>query len=251
MKEKNDVNNLWKLRQPVDYLKDINTGEEKKDQDIEKDKSSIYEGSVETTIKDSSYEHLIDKGGFMPWDIEYNSTINHVDAESELVKQKSLEQLQEELGVARKILGNRINSGSITTMEYIRENRDHNDMQNKLDSLLAERDGIEKPKKASSTKPTARKSTGFDSLSKSTYNSLGINTQRKGTIPNERQSSGGFSIGSNDKSPILIVRNPNNEAEMLRIEPNGDIYVKGNLAQCDAQVVDALRQFLRAHKFHP
>ena len=33
--------------------------------------------------------------------------------------------------------------------------------------------------------------------------------------------------------------------EMLRLEPNGDIYIQGRLAENDKEVVDALRLFLQ------
>lgn len=37
--------------------------------------------------------------------------------------------------------------------------------------------------------------------------------------------------------------------EMLRLEANGDIYVKGNLVENDKDVVEGLRDFLRGHKY--
>ncbi len=39
--------------------------------------------------------------------------------------------------------------------------------------------------------------------------------------------------------------------EILRFEKNGDIYIRGNFAQSDAQVVDGLRNMLRAYKYIP
>lgn len=37
--------------------------------------------------------------------------------------------------------------------------------------------------------------------------------------------------------------------EMVRLEPNGDIYVKGKLVKNDKDVVEGLRDFLRGHKY--
>lgn len=37
--------------------------------------------------------------------------------------------------------------------------------------------------------------------------------------------------------------------ELLRLEENGDIYVKGNLAENDKEVVWALRMFLIGHNY--
>ena len=37
--------------------------------------------------------------------------------------------------------------------------------------------------------------------------------------------------------------------EMIRLEPNGDIYIKGNLVENDKDVVEGLRDFLRGHKY--
>lgn len=41
------------------------------------------------------------------------------------------------------------------------------------------------------------------------------------------------------------------DIEFLRLEPNGDIYVKGKLAENDKEVVHALREFLTNAKFTP
>lgn len=37
--------------------------------------------------------------------------------------------------------------------------------------------------------------------------------------------------------------------EILRLEPNGDIYVNGTLAENDKQVVDGMRKFLLSHGY--
>ena len=34
--------------------------------------------------------------------------------------------------------------------------------------------------------------------------------------------------------------------EMIRLEPNGDIYIKGKLVENDKEVVDGMRQFLES-----
>ena len=39
------------------------------------------------------------------------------------------------------------------------------------------------------------------------------------------------------------------DLEILRLEPNGDIYVKGKLAENDKQVTDGLRHFLLSHGY--
>lgn len=39
------------------------------------------------------------------------------------------------------------------------------------------------------------------------------------------------------------------DKEMLRLEPSGDIYVKGKLVKNDVDVVEGLRHFLRSHKY--
>lgn len=37
--------------------------------------------------------------------------------------------------------------------------------------------------------------------------------------------------------------------EILRLEPNGDIYIKGKLAENDKQITDGLRHFLLSHGY--
>lgn len=39
------------------------------------------------------------------------------------------------------------------------------------------------------------------------------------------------------------------DKEMLRLEADGNIYVKGNLVENDLDVVEGLRDFLRGHKY--
>lgn len=36
--------------------------------------------------------------------------------------------------------------------------------------------------------------------------------------------------------------------EMIRFEPNGDIFIKGNLAGNDTEILDAMREFLGLNK---
>lgn len=38
----------------------------------------------------------------------------------------------------------------------------------------------------------------------------------------------------------------NGNTEMLRLDPNGDIYIKGRLAENDLEVVNGMRDFLAA-----
>lgn len=64
------------------------------------------------------------------------------------------------------------------------------------------------------------------------------------------QNRGPLSIGGEGDAFVLILIGGNGE-ELLRMDKNGDIYVKGNLASIDAQVVDAMRNFLKANKYHP
>lgn len=49
----------------------------------------------------------------------------------------------------------------------------------------------------------------------------------------------------------LLILTSGEGMEMLRLDSNGDIYVKGNLAAIDSQIVDAMRNFLRMMKMHP
>jgi len=45
-----------------------------------------------------------------------------------------------------------------------------------------------------------------------------------------------------------IIFNVSNCDEILKLEANGDILVKGKLIENDKQVVDALREFIRGNK---
>jgi len=45
-----------------------------------------------------------------------------------------------------------------------------------------------------------------------------------------------------------IIFNVSNCDEILKLEANGDILVKGKLIENDKQVVDALREFIKANK---
>ncbi|CAH0186515.1 hypothetical protein [Peribacillus simplex] len=36
--------------------------------------------------------------------------------------------------------------------------------------------------------------------------------------------------------------------EILRLEPDGDIYIHGNLVENDKQITDGLRKFLSSHR---
>jgi hypothetical protein len=41
----------------------------------------------------------------------------------------------------------------------------------------------------------------------------------------------------------------NDDIEILRLEPNGDIFVNGKLIENDKQVTDGLRHFLTSHGY--
>ena len=41
----------------------------------------------------------------------------------------------------------------------------------------------------------------------------------------------------------------NGNTEILKLCENGDIFVKGRLAENDKEVVDALKEFLKSHGF--
>jgi hypothetical protein len=45
--------------------------------------------------------------------------------------------------------------------------------------------------------------------------------------------------------PTNIVFRVRDDEEILKLDANGDIYVRGELAENDKQVVDALREYLR------
>ena len=50
-----------------------------------------------------------------------------------------------------------------------------------------------------------------------------------------------------DEHPLTYVFN-GTESEILRLEPNGDIYVHGKLIENDKEVVDGMRDFLEQKK---
>jgi hypothetical protein len=52
-------------------------------------------------------------------------------------------------------------------------------------------------------------------------------------------------IGSLSQIPTSIVFRVGNNQEILKLDPNGDIYVKGNLVDNDKEVVEALREYLK------
>lgn len=60
-----------------------------------------------------------------------------------------------------------------------------------------------------------------------------------------------LTLGGEGDSFAMILTGTDGVTELLRMEKNGDIFVKGNLASMDAQVVDAMRNFLRANKYQP
>ncbi|AZV43596.1 hypothetical protein BAOM_2987 [Peribacillus asahii] len=39
------------------------------------------------------------------------------------------------------------------------------------------------------------------------------------------------------------------DIEILRLEPNGDIFIRGRLVENDKQITDGLRQFLLSHGY--
>ena len=39
------------------------------------------------------------------------------------------------------------------------------------------------------------------------------------------------------------------DKEIIRLEPNGDIYVRGELVENDKDVVEGMRDFLRGHEY--
>jgi len=51
-----------------------------------------------------------------------------------------------------------------------------------------------------------------------------------------------------EKNTIFFIQD-NGAREILKICENGDIFVKGKLAENDKKVVDALRKFLKGHGF--
>lgn len=59
-----------------------------------------------------------------------------------------------------------------------------------------------------------------------------------------------LTVGMPGEEHLLILTSPEGR-EMLRMDSNGDIYVRGNLAAIDSQIVDAMRNFLRMNKMHP
>lgn len=54
-------------------------------------------------------------------------------------------------------------------------------------------------------------------------------------------------INTIELSPYTITFALCDGTEVLRFEPNGDIYVKEKLIENDKQVVDAIREFLKGY----
>lgn len=52
------------------------------------------------------------------------------------------------------------------------------------------------------------------------------------------------SIGAITNPPTTIIFRVRDDEELLRLEPNGDIYCRGKLVENDKEVVDGLRDFL-------
>jgi len=50
-------------------------------------------------------------------------------------------------------------------------------------------------------------------------------------------------------APTIYFKGKDN-TEILRLEPNGDIFIRGNLAENDKQVTDGLRNFLLNHGYY-
>lgn len=40
------------------------------------------------------------------------------------------------------------------------------------------------------------------------------------------------------------------DIEMLKLEPNGDIFIKGNLVENDKEIVDGLKELLECHNLY-
>jgi hypothetical protein len=51
-----------------------------------------------------------------------------------------------------------------------------------------------------------------------------------------------------DKNTILFMQDKGTN-EILKLCENGDIFVQGRLAENDKEVVDALKEFLKSHRF--
>jgi len=51
-----------------------------------------------------------------------------------------------------------------------------------------------------------------------------------------------------DQNTIFFMLD-NGNTEILKLCENGDIFVKGRLAENDKEVVDALKEFLKSHGF--
>jgi hypothetical protein len=52
-----------------------------------------------------------------------------------------------------------------------------------------------------------------------------------------------------EQNTILFLHVDKSNQETLKLCENGDIFIKGKLAENDKQVVDALREFLRGQGF--
>jgi hypothetical protein len=56
-------------------------------------------------------------------------------------------------------------------------------------------------------------------------------------------------INKMEKNTIFFSQVDTSNREILKLCENGDIFVKGKLAENDKEVVDALREFLRGQGF--
>jgi hypothetical protein len=52
-----------------------------------------------------------------------------------------------------------------------------------------------------------------------------------------------------EQNTILFLQGDKSNQEILKLCENGDIFVKGRLAENDKEVVDALREFLKGQGF--
>ena len=52
-----------------------------------------------------------------------------------------------------------------------------------------------------------------------------------------------------EQNTIFFLQVDKSNQEILKLYENGDIFVKGNLAENDKEVVDALREFLKGQGF--
>jgi hypothetical protein len=57
------------------------------------------------------------------------------------------------------------------------------------------------------------------------------------------------SVSPQEQNTILFLQVDKQNQEILKLCENGDIFVKGKLAENDKEVVDALREFLKGQGF--